>query len=426
MSMDANTCMGWLNKLADTSARSEKEAILDTVLEDAFMQRVIKWALDPYMRFGIATWPDIAEPGDKVLTLESPVWPMLSAMAKGKISGGRAEEALIDTLCEFDADSGEIIKRIILKDLRAGVGEKTVNKVRKGFIPIFACQLAHPYEKHQDKVDWSRPWRFDPKIDGMRVLVKASAEGVEFMTREGRPIPALDHLAPAFMAAAEKYGEPVFLDGEGWCGSFKKTISELRQTSRPAEGARIFLFDIIPADHFVQGKSEIPYAARRGHLEAFGKHMNKKVAPILPSYFVGSHEEALSVYAKFREKGFEGAMLKDPAASYECKRTRAWLKMKGCEDADVTIEGAFEGTGKYEGQLGGFMVQHKGKTVRVGGGFSNEQRVNFWKVWKAAPHKLQGRVIQVEYHEETPDGSLRHPRFVRFRPDKDEAAKEVA
>jgi len=27
--------------------------------------------------------------------------------------------------------------------------------------------------------------------------------------------------------------------------------------------------------------------------------------------------------------------------------------------------------------------------------------------------------IEVEFHEVTPDGSLRHPRFVRFRDDKD-------
>lgn len=426
MSMDANTCMGWLNKLAETSSRSEKEAILATVLEDLFMQRVIKWGLDPYMRFGIGTMPEIAEPGDKVLTLESPVWAMLSAMAKGKLTGGRAEETLIDALCELDADSGEIVKRIILKDLRIGAGESTVNKVKKGFVPVFKCQLAHSYEKHKDKVDWSRPWRFDPKIDGMRVLVKASAESVEFLTREGRPIPALDHLAPVFMAAAKKYGEPVIIDGEGWCGSFKKTISELRQTSRPAEGARIFMFDIVPVDHFMKGECEIPYNARRAHLEAFGAKIDKKVAVVLPSYFVGSHEEATGIYAKFREKGFEGAMLKDPAASYVCKRSRAWLKMKGCEDADVVITGAFEGTGKYKGQLGGFIVDFNGKAVRVGGGFSDEQRVNFWTVWKAKPEKLKSKIIQVEYHEETPDGSLRHPRFVRWRSDKDDAKKEAA
>jgi len=64
--------------------------------------------------------------------------------------------------------------------------------------------------------------------------------------------------------------------------------------------------------------------------------------------------------------------------------------------------------------LGAAIVTYKGKRVRVGSGFSDEQRQQFW----ANPNSIKGKIIEVQFHEETPDGSLRHPRFVRVREDK--------
>lgn len=86
--------------------------------------------------------------------------------------------------------------------------------------------------------------------------------------------------------------------------------------------------------------------------------------------------------------------------------------------ADVVIINAFEGEGKYRGSLGGIVVLHGNVSVKVGGGFSDLQRQEFWEVWNNCRNSLEGRLVEVEYHEETPDGSLRHPRFIRFRDDK--------
>jgi DNA ligase-1 len=57
------------------------------------------------------------------------------------------------------------------------------------------------------------------------------------------------------------------------------------------------------------------------------------------------------------------------------------------------------------------MIQHKGYIVRVGSGFSIEQRQEFYQ----DPNKILGKIIEVQYFEETKnqDGgiSLRFPTF---------------
>jgi DNA ligase-1 len=57
------------------------------------------------------------------------------------------------------------------------------------------------------------------------------------------------------------------------------------------------------------------------------------------------------------------------------------------------------------------MILHKGYIVRVGSGFSIEQRKEFYQ----DPNKILGKIIEVQYFEETKnqDGglSLRFPTF---------------
>ena len=46
-------------------------------------------------------------------------------------------------------------RRVLIKDLRCGVSEKTINKIAKKFpkyaIPIFSCPLAHDSANHEKK-----------------------------------------------------------------------------------------------------------------------------------------------------------------------------------------------------------------------------------------------------------------------------------
>jgi DNA ligase-1 len=117
--------------------------------------------------------------------------------------------------------------------------------------------------------------------------------------------------------------------------------------------------------------------------------------------------------------GYEGIMIKDPDAGYECKRSVAWLKLKPFIEVSLAVVGVEEGTGKNVGKLGAFIVEgiDDGKAIRtnVGSGLTDNMRECFWE----AADELIGNIVEVRADAITQnqDGtySLRFPRFLRFR-----------
>ena len=118
-------------------------------------------------------------------------------------------------------------------------------------------------------------------------------------------------------------------------------------------------------------------------------------------------------------EGYEGIMIKDLDAPYECKRTKSWLKWKPTITVDLTISDFEEGTGRNSGRLGAIVCEgvddERNIRVNVGSGFSDTNRDEYWN----NRDRLLGCVVEVQADAVTQnqDGSysLRFPRFVRFR-----------
>jgi len=117
--------------------------------------------------------------------------------------------------------------------------------------------------------------------------------------------------------------------------------------------------------------------------------------------------------------GYEGIMIKDADAGYECKRSVAWLKLKPFIEVSLEIANVEEGTGKNIGRLGAFVCEgmDDGRSIRVnvGSGFTDEHRIDYWN----SRNSILGNVVEVRADAITQnqDGtySLRFPRFLRFR-----------
>jgi len=272
------------------------------------------------------------------------------------------------------------------------------------------------------------------------------------------------------------------LDGEAMMGLFEDT-GALRRKSQDAEGAELHLYDIMSlADFDAVGAVGDEQFKRRALLSEFVRlaqnHLEGQEAEmiqIVPQYlamddadvqswFEKAREKTLAAYlargnvereaellkvtidkATGRPKVLEGIVVKDPNARYEKRKCHAWMKIKAEETEDLPVVGAFPGESgtKYEFTLGGLVVDRKGVHVRVGGGFSDRERDEIWELFQQEMARTDGsfisyekdatiirgagffekilihRLVEVEYHEVTPDGSLRHPRYVRFRDDKD-------
>jgi len=117
--------------------------------------------------------------------------------------------------------------------------------------------------------------------------------------------------------------------------------------------------------------------------------------------------------------GYEGIMLKDPLAGYECKRSVSWLKLKPFIEVSLAVVAVEEGTGKNVGKLGALVCEgvDDGKAIRVnvGSGLTDEDRVTYWD----NADTLIGDIVEVRADAITQnqDGtySLRFPRFKSFR-----------
>lgn len=393
------------------------------------LRAVLKAALDPFIRYNL-TWE---EPitcgvgrlgGDAVFDLADPRDPYagrLRELQSRQLSGGKARQAFADCLSQLNLASAHLLARIINKDLRCGVGITLANRAFPGLVPTFDVMLAHPFEAKRVK-RW--PAAVEPKLDGIRVAVLISpggeAEHVQFLTRNGLPVTSLEHLrAPVFELARQwaytLREEGVFLDCEVVSGeSFYATSGAARRKSEQAEDAVLHVFDYLPLTEF-QDAGFMVYSTRRRELEsAFGALGERRCPAIrlVPCLRAYSEEHVHQYYDEFRTLGYEGAIVKVLDGVYEKKRSHAFMKLKARETVDAPIMGVEEGAGKYAGQLGAVLVPGgRGTLVSVGSGFTDEQRRTLWQERCSLP----GRLIEVAYHEQTPDGSLRHPRFVRFR-----------
>jgi DNA ligase-1 len=159
-------------------------------------------------------------------------------------------------------------------------------------------------------------------------------------------------------------------------------------------------------------------------------YWHKKHKDALPNVSVVGHElvdldtdEGQVRYKEINAKaivgGYEGIMLKDPEAGYECKRSVAWLKLKPFIEVSLEVVDVEEGTGKNNGRLGAIVCEgvDDGKSIRVnvGSGFTDSDRDSFWN----SRNKLPGQIVEVRADAVTQnqDGtySLRFPRFKGFR-----------
>lgn len=245
----------------------------------------------------------------------------------------------------------------------------------------------------------------EPKVDGLRVLITAdlSARTVRFETRNGNPMPSLDHLADEVLDLLAGKAGVWSLDGEAVSGkSFFTSVGALR-SDRSADDARVWLFDL-PS---VAGD----YSTRRASLEALFAQSYPTSLLLIPSVSC-TPEDA---FVRFTSEGFEGAMVKDTAAPYAHGiRSRAWLKVKDADTTDAEIVDVVEGTGKCAGMAGHIVVRCGRRLVSVGTGMDNATR----SALLADRSQLIGQTAEVGFQMKTPQGSLRHPVFVRVRGDK--------
>jgi len=412
---------------ADNS-RLAKEAILLEAMDEGLPEffEGLTMALDPLVTFGVKQVPEATVDGQGL------AWPTFKELCRKLINrsltGHAARDAII--LCKDTATVkqwNDFYRRILIKDLRCGVSEKTVNKVAPGTVPVFTCALAHDSAKHEKKMTGVK--QIEVKLDGVRVLAVCRGGKVELFSRNGKQFHNFPHIIKEIENVLSCTPAPYdcVLDGEVMSADFQDLMKQLqRKDGKKATDAVLHLFDFIPLKDFLEGGWDKPQTYRSNLVKYWVLENNDILEHVQACEWEDVDLDTLEGQERFVELnkaavdgGYEGVMIKDIDAPYECKRTHAWLKAKPFIEVTLEVTDIEEGTGRNEGRLGAFVCEgvddDRHIAVNVGSGFTDANRDDFWN------HRdsVKGNLVEVRADAITQnqDGtySLRFPRFKTFR-----------
>jgi DNA ligase 1 len=419
-------CDAVIRSLEEHPSRLNKEAIIEAEKDNTELLEGFQLALSPFITFGVKKVPSHSGPDGQGLPWVA-FKELCELLRTRQLTGDDARSAIELALSASTGKQwNDWYRRILIKDLRCGVSEKTINKVVKNAVPLFECMLAHDGANHESKVSGKK--LLEPKLDGVRVLtiVDCEARTVVQYSRNGKELVNFPHITEGLLAHIDDFDRSFVLDGEIISTSFQALMKQVhRKSDADASDAVLMLFDMLPLSEFKAGKSTLGQKRRTAFLKQF-KGVFDKVSNIglVPQVEVDLDSTVGQMqFIEFNKdaiaNGYEGIMIKDLDAKYVCKRHVAWLKQKPFIEVSLEVTNVEEGTGRNEGRLGALVCSgvDDGKTivVNVGSGFSDNDRAEFW----ADRDSVIGQIVEVRADAITQnqDGtySLRFPRFLRFR-----------
>lgn len=427
------------DSISKESSNNKKVALIKENGDNPLFKAVLKFVYDDFVRTGMSfktlNSPDNTE-------LSSPGnYNFIGLMGyvmennTGKLS---TVQTVKDFCNMFDDETAIFLKHIFANDLKVGITAKTINKaLGKGFIREFGVQLAHPYHKYPDKIV-GKEFVLTQKLDGHRCICIVHDGKATFYTRKGLVISGLEEqgreavnlVSSGFLESSYVLDGELLLENTDHLSTkdlFRTTSKVLRGQDTDKSHIIYNLFDCLPLNDYNQGESSETFIVRKEKLvNAYQKVMKSVISPrlrVVPNLYVGRD---ISVIKELQDKrvkplDWEGLMINLADGKYQVKRTTNLLKVKEFFDADVLVKDAFEGSGKLQGTLGGIIVDYKNNDVRVGSGFSEEERRYYWEHLS----ELVGSIVQIRYFEESNNQnddsiSLRFPTWVCKRNDKTE------
>ena len=433
---------GWIRDLESSDSRIHKEKVIEKALmaaklgsadAQAFLFNCYQ-AYNPFYTFNVRQVPETAGLTDRPNPWPR-FWALLEDLRTRGISGHRARDAIQECAEEFDSDEwNNLARRVMIKDLRCGISEKTLNKVlgkTDWRIPVFSCQLAQDSTDQPKKLRGVK--RLECKLDGVRVLAVVSGGACTLYSRNGKEFENFPQIAEAILDQRKAFqwgrgtGGHFVLDGEIVGESFQKLMKQAHRKSDAKTAGMVYhIFDLLPLSDFKEGHCNMQQYKRIEWLESSRSILSEETAclRIMNGLDVDlDTAEGHDIMARFAQdavvQGFEGIMIKSMDAPYECKRSDFWMKWKPTISVDLSIVGFEEGTGRNEGRLGAIICEGEdnGRHIRVnvGSGLSDSDRDEYW----LARNNLLGHLVEVQADAVTQnqDGSysLRFPRFLRFR-----------
>lgn len=418
-----------IRELRDANGAKAKEAVLRKYRDDVEFRGFLYYALNPLLTYRLSEKTLRLNPGEE--RCETPrlfddLYDMCEYLSKLRgidDATVRLVKASLYTHCTDPGDR-ELWTGLLSKTLRLGVTAKTVNKVIPGLIPEWEVQQAYPIDRYP--IQEGTEFWLTQKLNGVRATLYTG----NLIARSGQPYEGLDHILDAVGKFAEE--QNVVLDGELTLidkgnlsdnEAFRIATGIINSDSGDKTVIGYTIFDLIPIGEFDSGQPYADYSARRAVLDAYSSFFNTNCTRVLPVLYHGTDQQKIwELLDRMVAEDKEGLMLNTDVPYYR-KRHRGILKVKRFYTMDLPVVAVEEGSGRLKGALGALVLDYMDNEVRVGSGFSDEQRHTYWQ----KRDEIAGMLCEVKYKEISTDKntgmqSLQFPIFIRLRTDKSEAS----
>ena len=410
----------FVNQMRATSSSLEKVEILKK--QSDFIKKVLEYTYNPYKQYYVTS-----KTCKKNFNLSDPnyihhsIFDLLDDLTNRAYTGHDAI-AMVNSFVNMDEEYEDLVYSIIDKDLKTRTGAKVINKAFPGLIPEFNVALAQTYEPKLASFGegYGETWYASRKLDGVRCLAVVDVEGkCTLYSRMGKEFTTLNKIKYAIEATGIiNYvfdGEICMLDKDG-NEDFQSVMKELRRKDHQIENPTFMIFDMIHKTEFDKGKSTDTLSERLHTLRSFlgPRYSSMHTLRYLGQYTI-TDERHFDTWAQMAtDNNWEGFMLRKDT-EYEGKRSKNLLKVKKFFDAEYKVvdydveehEVVRYGRQDTIPMLAQVWITHKNHLVKVGSGFSQEQRLQYMD------GSIVGKTITVQYFEETANDkggiSLRFP-----------------
>ena len=420
-----------IKKLQETPGSNDKINVLKENTENDVLKWYLRQALCPSISyyFTSKTFPESRVVGDEEFTY-STVCLLAQSLSGRKITGNEAKRRVADLLDSFNEEGQELLRMMLLKDIRAGIGVSTVNKVWPGLclqVPYSRCSL--PTERTLKHFPDGKLAIIQLKGDGMFAAMKRSTK--EMFTRNGSKFPTW--LASYLLQYPNKLEDGVF-EGELLCSRAGKLLprkegngilNSLLQGGELPQGVDIeyHVWNELTEEHWAAGSTFIDYDISFNCCGNAVTLLGSSRIKLIEHAYFESLEQANAFNEIQLSQGMEGSIIKTLEHKWKNGTSQECVKLKKTKEVDLIWYDSKQGTGKHCSRLGAMLLKSGcGKLeVKCGTGFSDAEREMLWDSQPKLPCIVTVAANDVINSKGKESASLFLPRFIELRRDKDEA-----
>lgn len=438
-----------LNQISNISSTKTKLQILEDNKDNELFKQVCYLTYDKAnINFYIKKIPEYNTLGEiGIYNLETCL-NMLSKLYTRELTGNNAIEYLKDILINaIDIETEEVIKRIIKRDLKCGMGTTQVNKVWKDLIPKFPYQRISLFKDIKpNTINWENGVYSQLKEDSEFSNCEHSLDGeVNLYSRQGTPFPK-DKFANIIKFVKDNLPKDNHYQGEMLVVRDNEVLLRevgngiLTSVTKGGDFADneypiYVIWDYIPLDKLhTKCKWLVPYSERYEYLKEVLRYDD--IVSLVETRICYNINEVIQHLEEVLAKGLEGLVIKLPEAIWVDGDNPKMFKIKVEVVVSLRIKRMNPGEGKNSKTFGSINVVSEDELLEVNvSGFKDDKRLEIYNDWDNVVEGImdvKGNKLQPP-SKNNPKWSIFLPRyvdpkslrpkfgFVEIRSDKDAA-----